>query len=107
MGKMDQKTKEEAEENGVLKLHKYHGLCMSCNNALNCAYIQNSDQQILQCEEYEGYSEPLIRTADTKAGLQPKKMSGKFKGLCMDCENNETCMFAKPEEGVWHCSEYQ
>ena len=28
-------------------------------------------------------------------------------GLCMDCENVRTCVFPKPEGGVWHCEEYR
>jgi hypothetical protein len=31
----------------------------------------------------------------------------KFKGLCLNCENRKTCIFSKPEEGVWRCEEYE
>jgi NADH-quinone oxidoreductase subunit E len=31
---------------------------------------------------------------------------GKYKGLCLNCANRETCTFPKPEGGVWHCDEY-
>jgi hypothetical protein len=30
-----------------------------------------------------------------------------LKGLCVNCELRDECMFTKPEEGVWHCEEYQ
>jgi hypothetical protein len=29
-----------------------------------------------------------------------------FKGLCVNCANRHTCLFPKPEGGVWHCEEY-
>jgi len=29
------------------------------------------------------------------------------KGLCINCENRNTCKFIKPNGGVWHCEEYR
>jgi hypothetical protein len=29
-----------------------------------------------------------------------------FRGLCINCDVRHTCMFPRPEEGVWHCEEY-
>ncbi len=29
------------------------------------------------------------------------------KGLCMNCDERETCMLPRPESGVWHCEEYK
>jgi hypothetical protein len=31
----------------------------------------------------------------------------KYKGLCINCENRETCNLQVPESGVWHCEEYE
>jgi hypothetical protein len=30
-----------------------------------------------------------------------------LKGLCMNCAYRETCLYPKPEGGVWHCEEYE
>ena len=35
-----------------------------------------------------------------------KKDGEEFKGLCVNCANRHTCLFPKPEGGVWHCEEY-
>jgi hypothetical protein len=37
---------------------------------------------------------------------RPKRSGGEHKGLCMNCANRETCLYPKPEGGVWHCEEY-
>lgn len=29
------------------------------------------------------------------------------KGLCINCENRNTCKYIKPNGGVWHCEEYR
>jgi hypothetical protein len=28
-------------------------------------------------------------------------------GICSNCDNCRTCVFPKPEGGIWHCEEYQ
>jgi hypothetical protein len=28
-------------------------------------------------------------------------------GLCPTCDFRSTCMYPKPEGGVWHCEEYR
>jgi hypothetical protein len=33
--------------------------------------------------------------------------NGRFKGLCVNCKYRETCLYPKPEGGVWHCEEYE
>jgi hypothetical protein len=37
---------------------------------------------------------------------KPKGSRGEHKGLCMNCANRDTCLYPKPEGGVWHCEEY-
>jgi hypothetical protein len=29
-----------------------------------------------------------------------------MKGLCLNCENRETCQYPISDGGVWHCDEY-
>lgn len=33
--------------------------------------------------------------------------SASFAGLCVDCQNRNTCIYAKTNGGVWHCEEYR
>ena len=37
---------------------------------------------------------------------RPRRSKGEHKGLCVNCANRETCLYPKPEGGVWHCEEY-
>lgn len=30
-----------------------------------------------------------------------------FKGLCINCENRNTCTFSRPKGGVLFCDEYE
>ncbi len=44
----------------------------------------------------------LHSIAATQQLVEPK-----FKGLCINCENRDTCTFSKPKEGVLYCNEYE
>ena len=97
----------------MAKSCKSQGICSTCNNASTCTYLKKAKQPVLQCEEYDGYAPSQekaykkgILPTDVLSGVNEKE-SGKFKGLCVDCENRKTCTFEKPEAGVWHCEEYK
>jgi len=95
----------------VTKRREYTGLCLTCQNASSCMYPRNSDQPVLQCEEFDCYEVPMERTtvdrilAVARNGSRSDKTSN-LKGLCVNCENRATCTFPKPEAGVWRCEEY-
>ena len=113
--KSSRKTKGKTEENAVPEAREYRGLCSSCNHAPTCTYIRDDSQLVLQCEEFENHEESPIRTADeassskinVSASFSAEEDSGEVKGLCVDCKSRETCIYPKPEGGVWHCEEYQ
>ncbi|HTS66225.1 MAG TPA: hypothetical protein VMS37_25420 [Verrucomicrobiae bacterium] len=52
------------------------------------------------------------RPADPPVSVRPRAYSDngghstKFLGLCSNCDNRETCVYPKPEGGVWRCEEY-
>jgi hypothetical protein len=93
----------------------YQGLCSTCEGAANCTFPRDPERPILHCDELDSYK-PEIVTVKEAAGAElttPKAVSrakqkevGEYKGLCVNCENRETCTFPKPEGGVWHCDEY-
>jgi hypothetical protein len=103
---------KEGEVRVAPKKKEYRGLCTSCKNASSCTFPRDPDRAVLQCEEFEGY-EPLQRWAPGR-DISPRQLSGakqkdsgKYKGLCVNCENRQHCTFPKPESGVLHCEEYQ
>ncbi|OGC81550.1 MAG: hypothetical protein A2W07_09500 [candidate division Zixibacteria bacterium RBG_16_43_9] len=106
-------TKVMEKVSPVTKKREYTGLCLTCQNASTCIYPRNLDQPVLQCEEFDCYETPMERTtvdkilaiARTQAESRPEKMNS-LKGLCINCENRATCIFPKPETGVWRCEEY-
>ena len=96
----------------ILPKEEYTGLCITCVNASGCIYIKNQKSVVLQCEEFEGYTNsPMRATINdvlSKVSSDASKAdSGKYEGLCVNCEIRETCEFPKSEGGVWHCEEYQ
>ncbi|KPJ66922.1 hypothetical protein AMJ44_07635 [candidate division WOR-1 bacterium DG_54_3] len=48
---------------------------------------------------------PMTGSQDTF--IAEEKDSGRYKGLCRNCEKRENCMLPKPEGGVWRCEEYE
>lgn len=94
----------------------FHGICEVCKNNLTCAYVRNPDLPVLQCEEFQGY-EPqpakIVRrrtTVSAGAGSVSSTAtpdSSVLKGLCVNCDNRDSCIYPKPEGGVWRCEEYE
>ena len=88
-------------------------LCSNCKNAASCTFPKDRQKPSMYCEEYELDVCPPAKIAGTEKPIlaTPVKMkdedSGKFIGLCRNCNNRKTCVFPKPEGGVWHCEEYQ
>ena len=111
MSKHSTKTVEKVS--AVSKKREYTGLCITCQNAASCIYPRDLDQPVLQCEEFDCYETPMetttvdkilaiARTRDTSDTEEVVAL----KGLCVNCENRTTCIFPKPETGVWRCEEY-
>ena len=92
---------------------KYRGLCSTCKNASSCTFLQDRDKPVFCCEEFEIEKPAPTKTTrkerpqTTEPYVTEDKDSTKFIGLCSDCDNRQTCVFPKPEGGVWHCEEYQ
>ena len=90
-------------------------LCSTCKSADMCSFSGNHKHPIFYCDEF-GHEESSCRkkieeppaTSDEKlsASNKNKIVLNNYKGLCMNCENSETCTHPKPIGGVWHCNEY-
>lgn len=91
---------------------EYGGLCSTCNNNSTCRFKRDPEKPVLYCEEFDDYTAPvsddenISTTTPLVRSDVKKKDSKKFKGLCVNCANRETCKLPKSETGVWHCEEY-
>jgi hypothetical protein len=89
------------------------GLCSTCRNAADCSFPRGPDTPVLHCEEFEVEQPSPVEVAGEAISPSPpseaaeQEGSVQFIGLCSDCENRESCVFPRPEGGVWHCEEYR
>lgn len=93
-------------------------ICQTCIHVTDCAHYKNCHSQgktIFHCENFD--DRPALRVADVecrddqKLRVEPAKtgisyIKGRMKGLCLNCENRETCKYSISDAGVWHCDEY-
>jgi hypothetical protein len=81
----------------------YGGICSNCENLATCSYPSTISETWF-CEEYS------VAPAKKELRVLPDHVenSGDTKmGLCMNCENRESCPLAKTEGGIWFCNEYR
>jgi len=85
------------------------GVCAACKYNPECIYEAASSGVILQCEQFE-LAFPVEAARPTST--QPHAMAGRvadengYAGLCANCDNRATCIYPRPEGGVWRCEEY-
>ena len=90
------------------------GLCGTCENAMFCMYLGDAERPVLECEEFTHHRAGAARPAARRMNLAavpkhdaPEERLPLAMGLCSDCENRSSCVFDKPEGGVWQCEEYR
>ena len=87
---------------------KHSGICSQCRYADECTYQKDPERPVIQCAEFEPCEPPPVRrVVKAPSPRRPPLDFDRFKGLCVDCEERETCTYPKPEGGVWHCEEYR
>ena len=88
------------------------GVCLACKFDPDCIYeAAAGGLVILQCEQFEmGFlesSEPPSTHENPFSDIPHRgRESSAYQGLCSNCDNRETCIYPKPEGGVWRCEEY-
>jgi hypothetical protein len=97
---------EVSREKYLNEEFKFYGICVNCESKDDCVYRQNPDKPILFCEQYEVPVTPSQNLSIKRQEQQTEPESNNFRGLCINCEKRSSCMFPKPEGGVWHCEEY-
>jgi hypothetical protein len=92
---------------------EYRSLCSNCRNAADCTFQKKCPKPSLYCEEFEVDISPSAKIVGKEKPLPTALVdtededSGRFIGLCINCDNRKNCDFPMPEGGVWHCEEYK
>jgi hypothetical protein len=91
------------------------GLCSTCNNALSCFHRARRGPALF-CELFDDHVRPELGANRRKVSPSPIPSAvleakdddiSKYEGLCVNCENRQTCAHPKPAGGVWHCENYR
>lgn len=86
-----------------IKPHEQHqDLCSTCAATPECIY-PTAGYPVHHCEEFEsqaGKSPQPVKLSQVPQETQT------LQGLCVNCDNQKTCMHSCTEGGVWHCEEY-
>jgi hypothetical protein len=91
----------------------YGGLCCNCRNAGDCTFRKGRKTPAPYCEEFSIDILPAEKPTEKEAPLPTCSADGDARipwnllGLCGNCDNRETCLYPKPEGGIWHCEEYR
>jgi len=88
---------------------QYRDLCSTCDHSKTCGGRSTAQHPILFCENFEAFvvASPVAKAAAVSRRKSRRQVAGNCKGLCMNCENLQTCKMPRPEGGVWHCEEYR
>ncbi len=85
-------------------------MCLTCVHAETCAYPKNPGLPFLECEEFEGLTLAPKRAPSPEAEwtvLEKETDRGGSLGLCVNCEERSTCVYAKSGQAVLQCGEYR
>ena len=86
---------------------RYRDLCSTCSHAEACGGRSTLERPIFFCEMFEVSAPGSALTQAAAAAPSDGPDAGKYKGLCLNCENRADCTAPKSPGGVWHCEEYQ
>lgn len=93
----------------MVKSNARTGICNACKYDPECIYETRSAVAILECEQFEMGSlerPAAYRPPESRPEPTWRPESSGFAGLCANCEHRKTCVYPKPEGGVWRCEEY-
>jgi 2-keto-4-pentenoate hydratase/2-oxohepta-3-ene-1,7-dioic acid hydratase in catechol pathway len=87
----------------------YRDLCSTCNHTEACGRRSTPERPVFFCELFEAFVPVAAAAPAAAAPPRPADQQGaaEYRGLCMNCENRQTCTAPRPEGGVWHCEEYR
>jgi hypothetical protein len=83
------------------------GICSSCKFDPVCGYEADLQESAIECEQFEpGFPRAMPGERRNAASSFEGQGSGPYLGLCASCANRDSCIYSKPEGGVWRCEEY-
>jgi len=91
----------------------YRGLCLTCKQADTCNFPRDVERPIMSCEEFDGYvlhkrsKETPFKTSPKPISSCESKVSATHTGLCINCDNRETCTYPKSDKTIRCCEEYR
>ena len=85
------------------------GLCSTCNHAAECIYLASAAVPIWRCEDFDDHVAPAALDSSVAMEVQNDTRPARPvpAGICSNCDNLGTCMYPKPEGGIWRCEEYR
>jgi len=92
--------RKDTEEQVALR-----GLCSTCRHGSYCGLCHDGPSRyVLQCNEFE-----VTVVQPRPVPVEPPRESvplSPYKGLCMNCDNWQTCHRVRPAGGIWYCENY-
>ena len=82
------------------------GLCSKCKGAAGCDVRLEATRPVNACKAFEAFEYFVPAILQGHVQKETASVSVRASGLCADCGSRDTCMFRRPEGGVWHCEEY-
>ncbi len=116
MKNVSRPLKAKKEENAYVDKNRYLGLCSYCKSAPICTFTRDPNRPICECDEFGGFTYASVGIPNQrnislkhfpKNPLPSEDPFHHHRGLCSDCEERATCIYPKPEGGVWHCDEFR
>jgi hypothetical protein len=111
-------TMPKGKESEVQTSAQTTAICQTCIHVSECAHYQQCQrlgQSIQHCENFD--DKPVLsmvgETAIPREGRAPESpepgvvfVSGRMKGLCINCDRRTSCGYPIRDGGVWHCEDY-
>jgi hypothetical protein len=86
------------------------GLCATCQNAATCMHRRRATQPVIFCEEFQlatsATPRAVAKAGQTGGSVSPEQEAPPL-GLCANCEERHSCLYARAAGGVWHCELYR
>lgn len=85
------------------------GLCVNCDNGVDCGFYSGPDP-VVRCEEWKTETLPSVVEAPLFRDLGFRDQTERrtpYLGICVNCDERETCRLRKEQVPVWQCEEYR
>ncbi|MEX1190800.1 MAG: hypothetical protein WEA99_02420 [Brumimicrobium sp.] len=77
-------------------------ICGNCKHTLGCSLKNGASHIINSCEEHESETLETVRRR-----MDEPPMQTTFKGLCSNCDYQDTCTIGNKGNIIFSCEEYK